>query len=317
MSAQAPYEIILMDCHMPNMDGYDATRIIRDREGDLVHTPIIAVTAAAMAQDQDRCIAAGMDDYLSKPIELSRLVTLIRKYRQASHKAPNSAISSQISQKEKDDYFEELLDGDLDRCTKSVALLRARGVLENDLYLNLLQPSMYRIGELWSSGHLTLAVSHESAIITNRLLANLPQASISGPGKLTAVVACAPGEEHQLGAQMIRNSLELSGYKVHYIGSGLPNDSLVQILQKTKPALLTLSATQVDHLPALIDLLRFINSIQPELEIIIGGQAIRGEVIPQLRQFSNVSTAASLEEFEDYLKWISLNYEMDPLVRCS
>ncbi|MEI6285793.1 MAG: PAS domain S-box protein [Bacillota bacterium] len=74
------YDIVFMDCLMPGVDGYESTGKIRAHEGDEKHTVIIAMTANAMEGDREKCLAAGMDDYISKPLNFDALFELIGAY---------------------------------------------------------------------------------------------------------------------------------------------------------------------------------------------------------------------------------------------
>jgi len=79
--SRAPYDLVLMDCQMPEMDGFEATRIIRENERNTkAHLPIIALTANAMKEDRQRCLDAGMDDYLAKPLQIKELAEVIENH---------------------------------------------------------------------------------------------------------------------------------------------------------------------------------------------------------------------------------------------
>lgn len=87
-----PFDAILMDMMMPEMDGLVATMKIREREKATgQHIPIIAVTANVMAGDQEKCLAAGMDDYIPKPVDVTRLYAVLDKLRAQSSDDDGSA----------------------------------------------------------------------------------------------------------------------------------------------------------------------------------------------------------------------------------
>jgi CheY-like chemotaxis protein len=79
--ARETFDLILMDIQMPGMDGYEATTAIREVERTTgAHIPIVAMTAHAMTGDRDRCLAAGMDDYISKPIHMEELLQKVEQF---------------------------------------------------------------------------------------------------------------------------------------------------------------------------------------------------------------------------------------------
>ena len=80
LSGRLPYDIIFLDCQMPELDGYGAARAIRKREAGGSRVPIVALTANAMEGDREQCLAAGMDDYLTKPVVIASLAATLGRY---------------------------------------------------------------------------------------------------------------------------------------------------------------------------------------------------------------------------------------------
>jgi two-component system sensor histidine kinase/response regulator len=92
--AKDSYDLVLMDVQMPEMDGLQATAALREKEkekGDGIRQPVIALTAHAMKGDEERCLAAGMDGYLTKPISPQELDEVLEKYMALRTESANAA----------------------------------------------------------------------------------------------------------------------------------------------------------------------------------------------------------------------------------
>jgi CheY-like chemotaxis protein len=87
------FDVVLMDCQMPEMDGYQATRVIRDSSSEVLDhdVPVIAMTANAFAEDRERCLASGMNDFLSKPVVLAELRATLARWLESPERSSPQA----------------------------------------------------------------------------------------------------------------------------------------------------------------------------------------------------------------------------------
>jgi hypothetical protein len=93
VAARGVFDVILMDSHMPAMDGLEATRRIRQLPESAGTVPIIALTAAALSGDRERCLAAGMDGYLAKPFRPEQLCSVLERFRGNRRSLPEPSVA--------------------------------------------------------------------------------------------------------------------------------------------------------------------------------------------------------------------------------
>jgi len=147
-----------------------------------------------------------------------------------------------------------------------------RGVSAAELELRLILPAQREIGRLWEENRISVAQEHLATSISQLALARLYPHLARGPGNGRRVlVACVEGEQHDVGARMGADFLEMAGFDVHFLGANVAIAALLSALGSERCDLLGLSATMHFHLASLRRTVRAVQSAQPSLPILVAG----------------------------------------------
>lgn len=179
-----------------------------------------------------------------------------------------------------EDYMERLLAGDEAACLAE-AQARAEDLDGlHRLYVDLIAPSQYGVGELWESGAISVATEHlataVNTFVAGACYAPLARRTTGGP---RAMVACTPEEMHELGARLLADLLECDGWDVDFYGTSMPVRDLILAIRERRPRFVALSAALGMHLGSVK---RTIASIREDLgpetpPIVVGGNAFRSD----------------------------------------
>lgn len=202
-------------------------------------------------------------------------------------------------------FLAHLLAGDRRACRADVKRLLEAGLAPRELYEDLFQASLYKIGERWQRGQVSVAVEHVATAIVEDLLSMVfPHALQREPVGRTAIVTCAANEYHQVGGRIVADSLESAGWSVHFVGANCPMDGLVQLLAERRPDLLAFSVSIAQNLPQALEALHRARAVAPDVRIIVGGQAFSQPGAEAFDGLPGVERLSSLSALDDLIeKW--------------
>lgn len=201
------------------------------------------------------------------------------------------------------EYFDALLKGNRDKCAEIVNSLLKEKVEAIDLYENLFQRSMYRIGKLWDQNKICVAEEHIATYITDTLV-DVVCSKLNKAGKKnkTIVITCVEKEFHCIGAKIIVDYFEFIGWDVIMLGANTPVSELLRVIENNKPDLIGISNSFYLNVLRLLKFIEAIKNKYPEQKIIVGGQALSEGKDNLLEKYNNVTYIASLKEIDKYLK---------------
>ncbi len=173
-----------------------------------------------------------------------------------------------------------------------------------DLYVNLVQRSLYEVGELWERGKISVAREHLATAITESLL-NLayPRLFAGSRSRKSVLVACVPNDYHVLGARIVADYFELNNWRSIFVGT-LPAKHMQSLNEEFRPDAIALSATASFNRNAIVEFTAEVRAAFPNVPILVGGQALGHVERERAERLPGVRALASLGELE---KWIEEN----------
>lgn len=198
-------------------------------------------------------------------------------------------------------FYNALVDGDKDGCANVVQSLIEEGVNLKDIYVELFQKSLYRIGKLWDDNKLSIPEEHMATRIVEYLINRFAPVGKSNSDK-KVVVACIDKEFHEIGAKMVSNIFELNGWKSYYLGASVPNKEILKFVKRIDPDIIALSWSLYLNLGRFLEVLDHLTRFFPTKKILIGGQALSENPNNILKKYKNIEYIESLDSLESYLK---------------
>jgi MerR family transcriptional regulator, light-induced transcriptional regulator len=177
------------------------------------------------------------------------------------------------------DYLAALLAADLSGARSVLDEAVAGGASVRAIYLEVLQPTLYEIGSMWSRAEISVAQEHLATAATQSAMARLAGTLTAGPHGTrpgVAIVACVSDEMHSLGGRMVADFLQSDGWDVQYLGQVTPADDLAALAARHGAKVVALSAALPERIPRVREVVAALRALDPPPFVLCGGQAFGG-----------------------------------------
>lgn len=201
-------------------------------------------------------------------------------------------------------YFSALQEGDRAECSKIVNDLLDRNVNPKEIYLDLFQKSLYRIGDLWDTSRYSIGQEHISTKITESVLSKVVEKYKPNTlAEKTILVTCLDKEFHELGARIVADYFEIKGWKTIFTGASTPKDEILNLIEKRKPDVVGISNNFYMNIPRLLKLISEIKEKFPDQKIVVGGQSLNfNGKSGVLDSFDNIEYLPNLDKVDEFIE---------------
>jgi len=167
------------------------------------------------------------------------------------------------------------------------------------LYENLFRDSLYEVGWLWETNQISVAVEHLATSVTEKMM-TLVYPTIFSAEKIgkKAIITCTPHEFHQIGARMVADIFEMSGWDGYYLGANTPENDLFEMIKDKKPDVLGVSVSIYFNIRTMMELVEQVRVHYPDLHILLGGQAFQHGGHEIVQKLSNSTYIESLDQLK-------------------